>query len=103
MSTTYEIPLTPEAQTFKINLAGKLYQINLWWNDISKNWNFDINDQDGNAIINSIPLIPGYNLLEQFDYLNFGGSLIAKTDGNIYQNPTYDNFGETSHIYFIAS
>lgn len=103
MSTTYEIPLSAESQTFKIDLAGVTYQIYLWWNVISSNWNIDISDEDGNSILDSIPLVADVNLLEQYGYLNFGGELIAQTDNEEFTNPTFDNIGSTGHLYFVVT
>ena len=99
----YEIPLTPEAQSFSVNLAGVDYKMSLWWSSIANCWNLDIFNKTGSAaILTSIPVVANTNLLSPYGYMNFGGSLIAQTDTDLMVAPTYENLGSTGHIYFIT-
>lgn len=100
--TPYEIPLSPNPQVFAIELNGVTYSLNLYWNEAFQCWMLDINASDGTPIINGIPVITGTDLLSQYGYLNFGGSLIAQTDHNAPAVPTLDNLGSTGHLYFIV-
>ena len=101
--TPYEIPLTPNAQVFNISLGGTEYQLRTYWCDPSGCWNLDIYDATGTTPqITSIPLVTGVDLLAQYGYMNWGGQLIAQTDGNIYLPPTFDNLGLTGHLYFVT-
>ena len=99
----YEIPLSPELQTFSIELAGVAYRLNLWWNEVVSAWVVDIADSKENPILRGIPLVANVDLLEPYPYLNFGGQLIAQTDNNIEIPPMFDNLGVTGHLYFVTS
>ena len=106
MSTQYEIPLTPDAQSFIIALAGVKYTLTLTWNNMSSTWNLDIGDAVNNPIVTGVPLVTGADLLEQYGYLNFGGQLINTTDGvgDVDDVPaTYYNLGKISHLLYVTS
>lgn len=103
MSVPYEIPLSPEPQIFNITLGGTEYQLMLYWNAFAACWMLDIADSTGaTKILSGLTLVTGADLLSQYPYLNFGGQLIAQTDGDIYTPPTFDNLGTTGHLYFIT-
>jgi hypothetical protein len=103
MSTTYRIPLTPEAQLFTISLNGKAYAMRLIWNSYANVWQLDISDSlTGIAILTSLLVVAGTDLLEQYSYLNFGGQLIAQTTNDLNVPPTYSNLGVTGELYFIV-
>lgn len=78
----YEIPLTAEPQRFYIALAGVTYQLTITWNPTTLCWVLDIASEDGTAILLGIPIITGLDLLAQYGYLGFGGSLVVQTDGS---------------------
>lgn len=103
MATVYEIPTSPKPQTFSITLSGVQYQCALRWNVTAACWLFDLRDSSGALIIGSVPVIPGVNLLEQFDYLELGGTLVAQVDYDAAAVPTFDNLGSTGHLYWIAT
>lgn len=100
--TAYEIPLTPTPQRFSISLGGVRYQINLQWNRFSQAWAIDIYDSNKILLIGGVPLVTGTDLLEQFGYVEIGGSLFAQTDNDTLAVPTFDNLGVNSHIYFVT-
>lgn len=102
MSSVYEIPLTPAAQTFAITLAANSYVLTFKWNTVNVSWVMDIADVNNNPIISGIPLITGANLLEQYDYLEIGGALYCQTDNSPLAVPTYENLGVNGHLYFEA-
>ena len=99
----YEIPLTAAPQRFNIALQGVIYIIDLRWNHMSSQWYIDIYDGDSSLLVGNTPLVTGVNLLEQYDFLGFGGELRMQTDGNTDQLPTYDNLGTDSHLYFVVT
>lgn len=103
MATVYEIPTAPKPQTFSITLSGVQYQCAIRWNVASQCWLFDLRDANNVLILGSIPVIPGVNLLEQFEYLELGGALFAQTDFDPNAVPTFDNLGSTGHLYWIAT
>ncbi len=52
-----------------------------------------ISDQNDNLLIDSLPLIPSINLLEQYSYLKIGSAVLVNA-GNISEDlPTSDNLG----------
>lgn len=102
MSSTFEVPLNANPQRMSIPLGDKTYQITVRWNVPMNSWSLDIADQDGNELVNSIPMVTGANLLEQYDYLEFGGDLFAFTDNELDEPPTFTNLGDTGHLYFYV-
>lgn len=100
--TPYEIPLSATPQQFDISLGGTTYQLTLSWNVALQSWVLDIRDASGNDILLGVPLVTGVNLLAQYPHLGFNGSLIVQTDHNPDAIPTYDNLGDTSHLFFVV-
>jgi len=102
MTTYYEIPLSPEPQTFTIPIGGVTYGFNVQWNVNNASWIIDIADASGNPIVSGIPVVTGVDLLGQFGYLGFGFQLVAQTDNSPDTVPTFDNLGTTAHLYAIT-
>jgi hypothetical protein len=104
MSTIFGIPLqvgTP--QTFPITLGGVQYELTLIYRNVSQGgWVLDIADQNSNPILQGIPLVTGVNLLEQYDYLEFGGQLWVQTSSDPDAVPTFQNLGEDGQIYWVT-
>ncbi|MFM0044128.1 phage baseplate plug family protein [Paraburkholderia sediminicola] len=103
MTTHYEIPLSPEPQTFTIALAGTTYGFTVGWNAPNASWMIDIADASGNPILSGIPMVTGADLLEQYGYLSFGFALVAQTDNAPDVVPTFATLGQTSHLYAITN
>lgn len=99
----YEIPLSPQAQTFGISLGGTDYHMTLYWNTPAACWMLDLADANEAPIIQGIPVVTGLDLLYQYKYLGVNGSLVVQTDYNTDAVPTYANLGVTGRIYFVAS
>ena len=102
MTTSYEIPLTPAAQSFSIQLGGQTYQIYMRWNKFSNIWVVDISNSLGNPLVQGIPLVTGANLLEPYPELKFGGALTVATDGDLTAVPTFQDLGISSHLIFTT-
>lgn len=100
--STFEVPLTNAPQRITTSLGSTLYQLTVRWNVAMNAWMLDIADSSGNNIVTAIPLVTGVNLLEQYDYLNFGVLLFAFTDSDLDAPPTFDNLGSTGHLYFYV-
>jgi len=100
----HKIPLTPTPQIFNITLADKEYRITVRWNAAPDGgWYLDIASPDnGESIIAGIPIVTGSDLLEQYEYLNFGGALCCY-GGNINLAPTFENLGVDNQLYFLVS
>jgi hypothetical protein len=103
MTTVYEIPLSPQPQTFGITLAGTTYGFDVHWNVQNASWMIDIADASGNPIVSGIPMVTGADLLEQYSYLGFQFALVAQTDNSPDTVPTFDTLGTTSHLYAITA
>lgn len=102
MSSTFEIPLTAQPQTFLVALAGVQYQFTLFWRDTTNGgWILDIADATGNPLITGMPLVTGVNLLAQYAYVGIPGELWVQTDA-ADAPPTYTNLGTESHLYFVV-
>lgn len=99
----FEIPLTPQPQTFTIALSGVDYRLTVQWRNAEQGgWVLDIADTSNNPIIEGIPLVTGVDLLEQYAYLGLGGVLWCQTTADPDAVPTFDNLGSGSHLYWFT-
>lgn len=99
----FEIPLSPQPQTFDIQLVNTTYRLTFYWNNApSGGWMLDVADSNDVPLISGIAVVTGANLLEQYDYIMIGGALQVQTDFDLNAVPTFQNLGVTSHIYFIT-
>jgi hypothetical protein len=101
MPGLYEIPLSPAAQSFSVQMSGASYGMLLQWRT-GTGWVLDIADANDASLVAGIPLVTGVNLLQQYQYLGFGVALLVATDGDLDAVPTYDNLGQQSHLYFYV-
>ena len=103
-ANSFEIPMTPEAQTFSIPLAGQVLNMAMQWRDSDLGgWAMDIADQAGNALLSGLPLVSGVDMLEQYAHLGIGGALsILNTAGGDLA-PTFDNLGIDTRLIFTAN
>ena len=102
MSTTYEIPLQPNAEVFDITLGAVDYVISTQWNSIGSYWVISLSLIDGTPVLSGVPLRPGVDLLAQYPYLNITGSLYAQVDNDTDTIPSYDGLGTTGHLYYVT-
>lgn len=102
MRTAYTIPLIPTPQTLSIILGGTQYTLRVLWNSASSCWVLDIYDVSGNPVVLGIAIVTGADLLSQFEYLGFGGSLCAQTDFDTLAVPTFNNLGAGGNLYFVV-
>jgi hypothetical protein len=101
--TVYEIPLSANPQTFGITQSGVSYRMTLLYRDADQGgWVLDIADVNSQPIICGIPLVAGVDLLAQYRYLGFAGSLVVDSDGDPTAPPTFDNLGDTSHLWYVT-
>lgn len=99
----FEVPLSPQAQKFSIALGVTSYNMTVTYNAAPQGgWVLDIADSNDAPILNGVPLVTGANLLAQYAYLNFGGSLIVQTDYDLNAVPTFKNLGVHGHLFFIT-
>ncbi len=103
MATVYEVPLSPQAQDFTINLGGVTYKVRLMWREAAAGgWFLDFADATGKAVLEGVPLVTGADLLAQYAHLGFTGSLVVQTDHDPDAIPTFANLGDLSHLYFVV-
>lgn len=102
MTTAYEIPLTPEPQTFQIALVNVTYTMTVVWNTANASWMIGIADASGNPILQGIPMVTGADLLQQYAYLGFGFALVCQTDNSPTTVPTFADLGTTGHLYALT-
>ncbi|HEI8668385.1 hypothetical protein I5Q20_03710 [Serratia marcescens] len=95
-----EIPLTPTNQQFAITLGEQQFNMRITWRD-EAGWLLDLMDGAGAELVNSIPLVPGANLLGQYVYLGLKGALAVLVDNNEPELPTKTNLGIGSHLYYV--
>lgn len=95
-----EIPLTPTNQQFAITLGEQQLNMRIKWRD-EAGWLLDLMDGAGAELVNSIPLVPGANLLGQYAYLGLKGALAVLVDNNEPELPTKTNLGIGSHLYYV--
>lgn len=96
--TQYEIPLTPDAQAFQIQIAETVYLIRVHF---AGGWLLDISDSDGVPMVHGIPLVTGADLLEQYRYLGFGAAMYVVTPDDL--PPGYPDLGVSAHLVFEVS
>jgi hypothetical protein len=103
MSSSYEIPLSPQPQQLNISMNNVEYQLTVRWNTVSYSWTVDIASVAGAKILSGIPLVTGVDLLGQYAHLGLGFSLFATTDGDTSMPPTFNNLGILGRAYFTVA
>lgn len=102
MKQFVEIPTVPSAQTLNVQLAGVMWKLQITWNESMGHWTISFLTIEEVPVLMGIPLVTGVDLLGQHQHLGFGGSLIAQSDGDPDQPPTFDSLGISSRIYFVT-
>lgn len=100
--TSYELPLTPNAQQFFIVLGLIQYSVTVRWCAPSSCWNMDLAQADGTPILYGVPLVTGTDLLGQYRHLGIVGEMRVQSDGDLNRTPQYHELGVDGHLYFIV-
>lgn len=95
------IPVARRAQRFQIALSDKRYTIQIRWNRPNQAWVMDISDEKSEVVANGIMVVSGADLLNQLNYLGFGGAIIAQSTLDVMAIPTYEGLGTTDWLYYI--
>lgn len=104
MTTTLEIPLSADPQFFTIALGDTEYRLTVLYRDAADaGWTVDIATVDGAPVVNGIPLVTGTDLLGQYGHLGIPGSLTVQSDAVADAEPTWENLGTGSHLYFTTA
>lgn len=98
----YEINLSPQAQTFLITLANKVYRLTLRYNAFHQAWVIDIETQAQEPIVRGIPMVTGADLLEQYKYLGIEGKLFVQSTGDVMAVPGYSDLGGSGRLFFVT-
>ncbi len=101
-TTAYKIPFTPQAMRMEISLGGLSYILKTYWNTPMECWVLDIYDDVDKPMVRGIPLVTGADLLQQFEYLGFGGMLLIwSTQGPWHTVPSFTSLGNNSNVYYV--
>jgi hypothetical protein len=101
--TLWELPTSGTPQQYTITLAGNTWLFVFRYRDADMGgWILDIYDSMGNPVLCGAPLVTGHDILEQYEYLGFGGAMMVLTDGDPSAVPTFDNLGTNAHLYWIS-
>lgn len=99
----YEIPLTPEPQSFDISLAGRELKLFVRYAqsptaEAPGGWLLDIYDTPDDLVplVMGIPLVAGCDLLATYGYLGLAGALYVSGD----LAPTLDDLGTENLLLF---
>lgn len=102
----FEIPLSGSPQKFAISLNGTTWRLTFIYRDTAAagggGWIVDVNDAADNPVLCGVPLVTGADLLAQFAYLDFRGTLFVYSDGKPEAVPTFDNLGSGSHVMWVS-
>jgi hypothetical protein len=108
MARWFEIPLSPVPQQFAITLSDVAYTLRFRFRNHGSfggdggMWVMDISDRNGVPMLAGLPLFPGKNLLDQYDYLGFGGQLWLETAGDRSKAPSFYMLGIESRLYWVT-
>lgn len=104
MASYFTIPLQPQPQTFSITLGGVSYNLTFKYQNVDMGgWCLDIADQNSVPIVQGIPLVTGANLLAQYAYLGFTGTLWVQTQSDPDAVPTFENLGTDGQVYYVTN
>lgn len=101
MANHYEIPLSADAQRFKVLLSGIEYQMTLIYRP-GAGWVLDIANRQGVAIVSGVPLVTGADLLAQYAHLGFSGRLWVRGSIDPDEVPTFENLGSESFLFWVT-
>jgi hypothetical protein len=98
-----EVPVTARPQTFTLTISSTVYTIKQYWLKPAQCWVLDFGDQSGAPLLCGIPLVPGINLLRQYQYI-IPGMLFVVTDDAIPDTiPDFTHLGITGKVYYSST
>jgi hypothetical protein len=104
---TSQIPVTSNPnQTFTVNIPGNSKNLGLkfqiTYNGVAKYWMMTLSDPtSGQIYASNIPLLPGYDLLKQFQYKNIGSAYIENIGDQTIESPDDTNLGTTFALNWV--
>ena len=104
MTAAYEIPTrSASPERFDISLSGTDYRLTIKWNQFLTCWVLDIDTPRGFPVVHGLPVVTGTDLLKQSKHLGIPGELRASTDGDVDTPPTFENLGQSGHLYYVLN
>lgn len=100
--TAYEIPFSPQPQTFTIALAGVSYRLSTKWCGAMNAWALDIAGPDNVNLVTGIPIVTGTDLLGQYAYLGIGGGIFVQSSGDLDAVPGFADLGQSGLVFFVT-
>ena len=100
-TTAYEIPLTPEPQTFVVELPTGAVTMTLRYNEWAPCWQLSI-ERDGAMILEGLAVVPGVDILGQHAHLELGGKLEVQKSGDLLADVGYGDLGTAAKLYFLV-
>ena len=95
----FEIPLTPEPQSFRIDLGAIPVSMRVHYADAPEGgWLLDIADDQEAPLVRGIPLVTGVDLLQQHRHLGLGVKLFVSAE----KPPAFSELGTVAHLVFEA-
>lgn len=102
MANYYEVPLTAEPQRLTVTLSGTPWFLTLSWNIPMGVWLLDFANANQEPVLSGVPLVAGCDILGQYQYLGFNGSLVAQSDASEFLPPDFNNLGTTARVLFVT-
>ena len=97
----FAIPVTPEAQVFRVALGGTEYEMRLTYR-AGAGWVLDLSIPGGARIASGIPLVTGVDLLAQHRHHGLKGSLWVQGADNPDDVPTFENLGRGARLFWAT-
>lgn len=98
--STYELPLNPYPETFSVSIGNVNYRCQTRWNQHLAAWVLSVRDTSNASVLENLPLVPGVDLMGQFQYLEIckGMAVVLEgTSGGDY--PKYSDLGSSAHVF----
>lgn len=92
-------------QTYSVSVSGTnrnvTFNITQSYNEIAGYWMIGIYDQANNPIVLNIPLLPGYDLLGQYGYLNIGELYLINYGDQTIEVPNDTNIENNFKLLWV--
>ncbi|WP_062306562.1 phage baseplate plug family protein [Alicyclobacillus sendaiensis] len=83
--------------TLPVNGGNVTLTFSFTWNDVGDYWFMSITDNNGNLLLDAIPVItgqyPAADILRQYQYLNIGSAYLVPASAGLPDNPSFDDLG----------
>lgn len=97
----YEIPLTPDNQTFSLRIGDNTLGFRLIFRDAA-GWVIDMASAAGDTLIQGLPVLGGVDMLAPYAYLELGVKLFAVSGENVPEHPNATTLGNGSRLLFMT-